>query len=108
MEKKIRLDKEIIFDNVADLFNVFGNVTRLKILLALSDNKELSVTSISDILNMSQSAISHQLKNLKNAKLIGNRRDGKIINYFLLDNHVSTILNQGFEHIMEDEDEENI
>ena len=108
MEKKIRLDKEIIFDNVADLFNVFGNVTRLKILLALSDNKELSVTSISDILNMSQSAISHQLKNLKNAKLIGNRRDGKTIYYFILDNHVSTILNQGFEHIMEDEDEENI
>ena len=95
-------DEELLCD-VSDLFKVFGDSTRMKILFALYKT-ELSVNAISDLLGMQQSAISHQLKILKTNKLVGNRREGKTMIYFLSDDHVYQILAQGFEHIMEDYD----
>lgn len=86
--------------DVAELFKVFGDSTRIRILYCLYE-KERSVTDIAETLKMNQSAISHQLKILKNSKLITNRRDGKIIYYSLDDNHVHNIIAQGIEHIKE-------
>lgn len=97
MKKKI--DDNILFDT-AELFKVFGDSTRIRILNCLN-NSERSVNEISQLLNMNQSAISHQLKILRNYKLIKNRRDGKTIYYSLDDNHVSNIINQGIEHVTE-------
>ena len=88
-----------IYD-LADLFKVFSDSTRIRILYSLIDN-ERSVTEISKLLNMNQSAISHQLRILKNSKLIKNRRQGKIIYYSLDDDHVYNIIYQGIEHIEE-------
>jgi len=92
-------------DNVlidtADLFKVFSDSTRIKILYFLYDQKEKSVNEIANNLNMNQSAISHQLKILKNSKLIKNRRDGKTIYYSLADKHVYNIIDQGIEHVIE-------
>ena len=83
------------------LFKVFGDATRMKILYSLFES-ELCVCAIGDLLQMSPSAISHQLKTLKDANLIGNRREGKTIYYFLADDHVRTIIAQGFNHITEE------
>ena len=88
-----------LFD-LADLFKTFGDTTRIRILYTL-DIEETCVCDIAKILNMSQSAISHQLKILKQMKLIKSRRDGKTIYYSLSDSHVKTIIEQGLEHILE-------
>lgn len=97
----------MILDNVlstelADFFKVFGDSTRIKILSVLY-NGEMCVQDIADSLDMTQSAVSHQLKILKMSKLIKNRRDGKQIYYSLADDHVSTILSMGIDHIEEDD-----
>lgn len=96
--------KKIINENTlidtAELFKVFGDSTRIRILYSLF-NREKNVTEICQELQMNQSAISHQLKILKSNKLIKNRRDGKIIYYSLNDDHVYNIINQGLEHINE-------
>ena len=94
---------ELLCD-LADLFKIFGDTTRTKILFALLES-EMCVCAIADLLGMTQSAISHQLRILKDANLVGNRREGKTIYYFLSDDHVRTIIAQGFEHIMEKEEE---
>ena len=94
---------ELLCD-LADLFKLFGDTTRMKILFALLES-EMCVCAIADLLGMTQSAISHQLRILKDANLVGNRREGKTIYYFLSDDHVRTIIAQGFEHIMEKEEE---
>ena len=86
--------------DLAELFKVFGDSTRIKILFALFES-EMCVCDIAESLNMTQSAISHQLKVLKQSKLVGNRRDGKSIIYFLADDHVRTIIDQGLNHIEE-------
>ncbi|MBQ3782663.1 MAG: helix-turn-helix transcriptional regulator [Lachnospiraceae bacterium] len=91
--------EEIVYD-IADLFKVFSDMTRVKILYALSSG-ELCVYDISAVLEMSQSAISHQLRVLKQAKLVKYRREGKIVFYSLADSHIHTILNQGLEHVQE-------
>ena len=88
------------YSDLAELFKVFGDVTRIKILSLLLSG-ELSVGDVADGLEMTQSAISHQLKILKGSKLVGNRREGKQIIYFLDDDHVSAILSCGIEHISE-------
>ena len=100
---------DVLLCDVADLFKVFGDTTRMKILFCLQKS-ERSVGAISEMLNMQQSAISHQLKILKNNNLVVNRRDGKTVYYFLSDDHVYQIISQGFEHILEreEEDEEDI
>ena len=91
---------ELICD-LADLYKLFGDTTRMKILFALLES-EMCVCAIAELLSMNQSAISHQLKVLKNANLVGNRREGKTIYYFLADDHVKTIIAQGFEHLIEE------
>jgi len=92
---------DILLYDLADLFKVFGDTTRIRILYSLFES-ELCVCAIAELLGMTQSAISHQLRVLKDAKLIGNRRDGKTIIYFLLDDHVRVIIGQGYEHLTEE------
>ncbi len=96
---------ELLCD-LADLFKIFGDTTRVKILYALFES-ELCVYEITELLGMNQSAISHQLKVLKDANLIGNRREGKTIVYFLADRHVSDIIARGFEHLIEERNSSN-
>lgn len=86
--------------DLAELFKTFGDSTRIKILYVLFD-MERSVGDIADKLNMTQSAISHQLKILKQAHLIKSRRDGKTMLYSLDDDHVKTIIDMGKQHIEE-------
>ncbi len=86
--------------DLAELFKMFADSTRIKILYDLI-NGEKNVTEICDDLEMNQSAVSHQLKLLKTAKLIGARREGKQMIYFLADDHVKTIIAMGKEHIEE-------
>ena len=99
-----RIGKEMPSDDelydLAELFKVFGDSTRIKILFALFES-EMCVCDIAETLNMTQSAISHQLKILKQSKLVGNRREGKSIIYYLADDHVRTIIDQGINHISE-------
>ena len=92
-------DVERLYD-LAELFKVFGDTTRIRILYALFE-AELCVCDIAEILDLTQSAISHQLRVLKQARLVKNRREGKQIYYFLADDHVRTIIGQGMEHIEE-------
>ena len=88
--------------DLAELFKVFGDSTRIKILYALFE-AEMCVCDIAQLLGMTQSAISHQLRVLKGAKLVRNRRDGKTVFYALADDHVRTIIGQGMNHITEEE-----
>lgn len=105
-EIKEKLPNDEILFNLADLFKIFGDTTRVRILYALFES-ELCVCAISELLNMTQSATSHQLRVLKDAKLVGSRREGKTIFYFLADNHVRSIIDQGYEHITEGDEKEN-
>ena len=91
--------EELICD-LSDLFKVFGDTTRMRILYSLFES-ELCVCAIAELLGMTQSAISHQLKVLRENKLVASRREGKTIYYFLADDHVRTIIGQGFEHLTE-------
>ena len=79
---------------------MFGDTTRIRILYVLFE-AEMCVCDIAEILNMTQSAISHQLRVLKQVRLVRNRRDGKQIYYSLADDHVRTIIGQGMDHIEE-------
>lgn len=90
-------DEELLFD-LAEFFKVFGDTTRIRILYALH-HTELCVCDLSTLLSISQSAISHQLRLLKAARLVRNRRDGKVIYYSLDDDHVKEILDVGVEHL---------
>ena len=92
-------DEDLICD-LGELYKVFGDSTRIKILYVLFQS-EMCVCDIAQLLNMGQSAISHQLKVLKNSRLVKSRRKGKSIIYFLADAHVRTIVDQGIEHICE-------
>ena len=89
-----------IFD-LADFFKLFGDSSRLKILLALKEGGEMCVCDIATFLNMSMSAVSHQLKPLKDAKLIKPRRDGKVVYYSLDDEHVEMIIGMASTHTSE-------
>ena len=86
---------------IADTFKVYGDKTRVRILFCLKE-KEQCVDDIAVKLNMEQSAISHQLRILKNARLVSARREGRFSYYSLMDEHVNAILNMGMEHAMED------
>lgn len=88
------------FFATADLFKMFGDSTRLKILYVLLEG-EVCVCDIAKLINMTQSAVSHQLRVLKSSKLIKYRKEGKTVYYSLADTHVKTILSQGIEHIKE-------
>ena len=97
MEKE--LDEDVLYD-LAELFKIFGDSTRIRILYALSEN-EMCVSDIARALNFSASAVSHQLRILKSSKLVKCRRDGKIIFYMLADEHVRNIIDIGLEHVIE-------
>lgn len=92
-------DTEKLYD-LAELFKVFGDSTRIKILYVLSEH-EMCVCDIAQLLGMTQSAISHQLRILKQNRLVKFRREGKTIFYSLEDAHVQSILSQGLEHLAE-------
>ena len=91
--------EETLFD-LAELFKIFGDSTRIKILYVLFES-EMCVCDIAQLLGMTQSAISHQLRALKQSKLVKYRREGKTVFYSLADGHVRTILGQGMEHVAE-------
>ena len=95
------LPEETELYDLAELFKVFGDSTRIRILFVLFE-AEVCVCDLAKVLNMTQSAISHQLRILKQNKLVKNRREGKSIFYSLADDHVRTIINQGRDHIEED------
>ncbi len=92
-------DDEQLYD-LAELFKVFGDSTRIKILYALFE-AELCVCDIAQLLKLTQSAVSHQLRVLKSSRLVKPRRDGKTVFYSLADDHVRKIIAQGMEHITE-------
>ena len=92
-------DDDDLYD-LAELFKVFGDSTRIRILFVLFES-EMCVCDIAQLLNMTQSAISHQLRALRDANLVINRRDGKNIYYALADDHVRQIFEMGLEHIRE-------
>ena len=92
-------DEDQLYD-LAEIFKVFGDSTRIKILYVLFES-EMCVCDIAQLLNMNQSAISHQLRVLKQMRLVSFRRDGKTVFYKLADAHIQTILAQGMEHISE-------
>lgn len=92
-------DEEVLYD-LAELYKIFGDSTRIKILYALFE-AELCVCDIAQVLGMTQSAISHQLRVLKASKLVKFRREGKTIFYSLADEHVRTIIDMGMEHLCE-------
>ena len=98
IENKMPEESELY--ELADLFKVFGDSTRIKILYVLFEN-EMCVYDIANILNMTQSAISHQLRILKQNRLVRFRKEGKTVLYTLADEHVFTILRQGIEQIEE-------
>lgn len=92
-------DEEMLYD-LADLFKTFGDTTRIKILYALMD-RDLHVNEIAELVGASQSAVSHQLRTLKQARLVRFRKEGKNAMYSLADDHVHTMLAQGMTHICE-------
>lgn len=95
-----QIPDKAVLDDIANLFKAFGDPTRVHILSLLAQ-RELCVTDISDAVDLSQSAISHQLRILKQMQLIKFRREGKNILYSLADDHVRTILLMGLEHVLE-------
>ena len=97
--KKTLPKDEILYD-LAEFFKVFGDSTRIKIICALFES-EMCVCDLSALLGISQSAISHQLRTLKNARLVRYRRDGKVIYYSLDDDHIKHIFDEGLNHITE-------
>jgi ArsR family transcriptional regulator len=97
--KKELPEDETLYD-LAELFRVFADSTRIKILYALFE-AELCVCDLSRLTGMSQSAVSHQLRTLKDSKLVKFRREGKTVYYSLADQHVRTLIGNGMEHLME-------
>ena len=97
--RKYMLEENILSD-LADLFNVFGDTTRIKILHVLSKS-EMCVCDISALINMNRSSVSHQLKTLRRAKLVKYRKEGKIVYYSLSNGHVKQVFNEGLVHLIE-------
>lgn len=100
--EKVRRDlptEDTLYD-LTELFRIFGDSTRVRILYVLFES-EMCVCDIAQLLGMTQSAISHQLRALKNARLVKAHREGKTVFYALADDHVKTIIDQGLEHILE-------
>ena len=97
---KEKMPAEELLNELADIYKVFGDATRIKILCVLL-RSEMCVCDLAEMLGMTQSAISHQLRVLKQMKLVKNRREGKTVNYSLADGHIQNIISQGMEHIME-------
>lgn len=99
-QAKGSMPEEDVLIDLSELFKVFGDSTRIRILFSLFDG-EMCVNDIAEVLEYSQSAVSHQLRILKNAGLVKSQRDGKQILYSLADEHVRMIINQGMDHVLE-------
>ena len=97
--RQVMPGEDTLYD-LTELFRIFGDSTRVRILYVLFES-EMCVCDIAQLLGMSQSAISHQLRALKQSKLVKSRREGKTVFYSLADDHVHTILSQGMEHVAE-------
>lgn len=97
---RLKMPEEGNLFNLSELFKVFGDSTRIRILWALTE-AEMCVCDITALLGMTQSAISHQLRVLKQARLVRHRKDGKIVYYSLDDEHIRQIFDQGLTHIKE-------
>lgn len=97
---KDKMPKEELLYDIAELFKVFSDSTRIKILYAL-ENSPMCVCDIAEVLNMTHSAVSHQLRILKQSRLVDFDKKGKWVIYSLADSHISTMLDQGMEHISE-------
>ncbi|MBW1963303.1 MAG: helix-turn-helix transcriptional regulator [Deltaproteobacteria bacterium] len=95
-----RMPDPVDLYELADLFKLFGDSTRLGILWALSES-EMCVCDLCALLKMKQPAVSHQLKNLKQTRVVKARRDGKVVYYSLTDDHIRQLLNLGMEHVQE-------
>lgn len=95
-----KLPREELLKELADFYKIFADSTRIKILCVLLES-EMCVCDLAEVLGMTQSAISHQLRVLKQMKLVKNRREGKTVYYSLADGHIQTIISQGMEHITE-------
>jgi len=91
---------EDAMSDLAELFKVFGDFTRIKILFALL-KEPVCVTDLAEKLGLTQSAVSHQLRLLKQSRLVKSRREGKLVFYYLADDHVGTIIGQGIAHVTE-------
>lgn len=91
--------EDTLYD-LTELFRIFGDSTRVRILYVLFES-EMCVCDIASLLGLTQSAVSHQLRALKNARLVKSRREGKTVFYSLADDHVKTIIDQGLEHVSE-------
>jgi len=98
--KEKTLADDVVYD-LAELFKTVGDPTRIKILYALKE-RELCVCDLSELLDMSSSAISHQLRVLRNNKLVKYRKEGRSVYYSLDDDHVMCLFGQGLEHVLED------
>lgn len=94
------LEEEIFLD-VADTFQVLSDATRVKIVFVLAEGQELCVHHIASLLNMSPSAVSHQLRQLRNMRLVKNRKEGQHVYYSLSDNHIVQLFRQCLEHVEE-------
>ena len=99
-EVRRHIPSEDVLYDLTELFRIFGDSTRIRILYALFE-AELCVCDIAALLGMTQSAISHQLRALKSARLVKGRREGKTVFYSLADDHVKTIIDQGLDHVAE-------
>ena len=99
-EVKKNMPAEDTMKELAEFYKVFGDATRIRILFVLLE-AEVCVCDLAELLDMTQSAISHQLRVLKQMKLVKNRREGKTVFYSLADDHIQTIISQGMEHIAE-------
>ncbi|HIU02754.1 MAG TPA: helix-turn-helix transcriptional regulator [Candidatus Onthocola gallistercoris] len=99
VRSKMPMEDDLL--EVAELFKVFGDLTRVKIICALSKS-ELCVSDLTELLEMNQSAVSHQLRLLKQSRLVKTRRDGKVRFYSLADEHIQEIFKVAFEHILEE------
>lgn len=97
--KKEMIQEEILMD-VSDFFKVLGDSTRAKIMFAL-DKREMCVCDLAVLLNMTKSAISHQLRVLRDENLVSFRKEGKMVYYFLADNHVRDVFEKAIEHVTE-------
>lgn len=100
VDAKNKMPQEEMLYDLAELFKVFGDTTRIKILYALFSN-EMCVCDIANLLGMTHSAISHQLRVLKQARLVKFRKEGKVVFYSLDDSHISQIFDCGLNHIQE-------
>ena len=97
---KYELPTDELISDLSDMFKIYGDMTRLKILYALFE-EEMCVCAIAELIGMTQSAVSHQLSVLKRNKLVKSRREGKSVFYSLADDHVRTIISQGMNHVDE-------